>query len=247
MIAPSVLCVIPARMGSTRVPLKNIQYIDNDLTLVQQALSCCDSYTSCISTDEPSYFYDYNAYTVLRPSSLSDSSAQVSTAVQHALLDAEHHFKCTFDIVVTLMPAIASRSKFILSNMLSHFIDNSDLSSSFTAAVTHPWVWKFSSDTSVAQNSWFPYPQKNSQDLPLYLVEHASIILNRRAVVLSGSKWVFPLSIHTLPSWSVGLDIDTVDDLSQARHLYPHMRHLLDKWQGANLYITDQSTLLPDM
>ena len=247
MISTSVLCVIPARMGSTRVPLKNIQHIDKDLTLVQQALSCCDGHSACISTDQPDYFSDYNTYIVSRPAALSDSSALVSTAVQHALLDAEQHYNRTFDIVATLMPAIASRSKYIFSNMLTHFNAHPNLASSFSAAVTHPWVWKFSSDTSVAQNSWFPYPQKNSQDLPLYLVEHASIILNRREVVLSGFKWLFPLSIHTLPSWSVGLDIDSADDLYHARHLYPHMSQLLDKWQGSNLYLTNQSTFLPDM
>jgi CMP-N-acetylneuraminic acid synthetase len=243
-----VLCVIPARMGSTRIIYKNLQEIEPSVSLVKQALMVANGFTCCISTDEPELFNDFcnDAFIIRRPSEISDSISNVSFAIQHSLHHAERHFNKQFDIVVTLMPAIAARSAKILSDILSLFVDNCRLSSAMTSAATHPWIWKVNKLSRVAQNTWYPNPQKNSQDLPRYLIEHASIIVNKRENIIAGMKWNFPLLLYSLPSWSVALDIDEHIDLEHALALYPAMKQLLECWAGESYVIDNNISISPD-
>lgn len=244
-----ILIVVPARMGSTRVKLKNIREIYQGLNLVDLAINCSLNYTTCISTDKPSMF-DYliskNIEIIARPADISDANSNVSYAVTHALIAMESKFNCKFDTIVTLMPAIASRSQAILEDMIKTYLSSKFLlSSSMSVAETHPWLWKVTKDNihnqkyTYASNSWHPFPQKNSQDLPNYFVEHASVIINSRDNVLKGLKWNLPLQLYTLPAWSVIFDIDTEYDLSVAKAFYPASIPLLDAWRGKTYNIDE--------
>ena len=170
--------------------------------------------------------------------------SNVSLAVQHAHQTAESHWQQRFDIIITLMPAIAARSSPMLRHMLSEFSNYRDLPSAISCARTHPWLWKISRHG--VQNTWHPNSQSNSQDLPLYLVEHASIIINRRECVVSGLKSDFTLMIYTLPSWAVALDIDDQQDLEHAKSLYPSMAPLLEDWKGETYVVNTCDTIQPD-
>ena len=67
--------------------------------------------------------------------------------------------------------------------MIDKFNQNINCLSSLTIAETHPWIWKITENNQIAQNSWTPNNQKNSQNLPRYFVEHASIIINKREII----------------------------------------------------------------
>lgn len=237
----TVLCVIPSRMGSTRIKLKNLEEIEPHVSLVRQAYDIADGFYTCISTDQPSLFTkDFpKALIINRPREISDSTSNVSHAILHALLQAEQFYGLKFDLVVALMPAIAARSRSILESMLGIMATNPALLSGITCAHTHPWIWKAESGTSSASNTWYPNSQKNSQDLPDYYVEHASILINRRSVVEDGCKWSLPLLIYSLPSWATALDIDVQLDLDHAKALYPIMKLLLETWTGKSIIIND--------
>lgn len=244
----NVLCVIPARMGSTRIYRKNLQEIEPSVSLIRQAYDIADGFFSCISTDEPALLPEdlKESLIITRPLEISDSDSNVSSAISHALVNAEQYYEMKFEFVVTLMPAIAARSRGILDTMLALLDSDNQIEAAMTCAHTHPWIWKVSSGSRLAANSWYPYPQRNSQDLPEYLVEHASIIINRRSNVLSGKKWVLPLLIYSLPSWATTLDIDTERDLEHARVLYPTMKQLLNTWRGECYLINGCSPIRPD-
>jgi CMP-N-acetylneuraminic acid synthetase len=240
-----ILCVIPARMGSTRIKHKNLRELTPGLSLVQQAIDTARGFTTCLSTDEPHHFSNYKDILVVeRPPEISDAVSNVSTAIQHALEMAERKLARRFEVIVTLMPAIAARSASILRHMLSLHHASSGVCSSISCARTHPWIWKVSSEE--AQNTWHPYTQLNSQDLPIYLVEHASMIINSRHVVAQGKKWDLPLLIYTLPSWSVALDIDDEQDLTSAAHMYSSLVPLLNSWRGDYHVINSVNSILPD-
>lgn len=240
-----ILCVVPARMGSTRIKHKNIQELSPGLSLVQQALNTAYGFTTCISTDEPNLFSQLkNILIIERPNVISDAFSNVSLAVQHAHKAAEQYYERDFEIIVTLMPAIAARSSSILNDMLLCYIKNTSAVSSISCARTHPWLWKLTDDN--VQNTWHPNIQLNSQDLPLYLVEHSSIIINKRETVMQGLKWKLPLLIYTLPPWAVALDIDDNDDLLHARALYPSVAPLLDEWKGNSYLVNSINEIQPD-
>jgi CMP-N-acetylneuraminic acid synthetase len=247
VVHDSVICVIPARMGSTRIKRKNLRELSSRLTLVGQAIRTAGTFKVCISTDEPESFASFNDVLIIkRPASISDAESNVSHAITHALEQAEIYYKTRFDIVVTLMPAIAGRSGSILIDMLNKFTCSGHISSAMTSAATHPWLWKIFDDGKTIQNTWFPHDQKNSQDLPTYLVEHASIIINKRAVVINEAKWMYPLMLYSLPSWAVALDIDTEMDLHHARLLYPAMEPLLNEWVGETYIAYSSCAIMPD-
>lgn len=250
-VSPSrrhVLCIIPARMGSTRIKHKNLREIESSVSLIRQAYDIADEFFSCISTDQPALLPDdlKKSFIVKRPLEISDAVSNVSFAISHALVKAEEYYDLEFDFVVTLMPAIAARSRHILKTMLEFLEGDDHIESAMTCAHTHPWIWKVRRGSRTAANTWHPNPQRNSQDLPEYLVEHASIIINRRNIVLSGKKWELPLLIYSLPSWATALDIDIERDLEHAKVLYPAMKPLLDTWRGECYLIDGCSSIIPD-
>ena len=89
-----------------------------------------------------------------------------------------------------------------------------------------------------------PNLPKISQDLPPYLAEHASIIINRREVV-KREKMGIPLILYELPSWSVGFDIDNGQYSIHAR-LYKATKPLLDKWDGKHYIIKKLDSIKND-
>lgn len=233
-----ILCVIPARTGSTRLKNKNLLEIYKNLNLIEQAIETAGEFETIITTDKPELIKVPKYITkIKRPVEISDSKSNVCHAISHATKVYEEIKKKSFDTIVTLMPAIACRSNEILSDMLSKYFLNYNVKSAITITETHPWIWKI--DEKKITNSWEPNKQKNSQDLPKYFIEHASIIINSRNTIEKNKKWEFPLMFYTLPSWGVALDIDNKRDLYFAKKLYPSMRLLLREWEGKT-YLTDK-------
>ena len=231
-----ILCIIPARMGSTRLKHKNLMEIDKNLTLIDQAIQTAQGLEICISTDKPEMINISSKISIIkRPDEISDSKSQITPSISHALEGMENLKNKKYKIVVILMPSIASRSKNILQKMLKIMYQNSDIMSVMTAAASPQWIWKIKEQEKIAEVSWYPNRPKISQDLPPYLAEHASIIINRREVVKSNKKWQLPLTLFELPSWSPAFDIDNFSDLIHAKTLYKSAKDLLDNWEG-NFY-----------
>ncbi len=241
-----ILCIVPARMGSTRLKNKNIREIEKNFTLVDQAIKTADGFQVCITTDKPDIFKIDNVLTIKRPPKLSNSISNVSEAVAHATFEVERILKKKYKIIITLMPAIACRSNGILKDMINKFNQNINCLSSFTFAETHPWIWKITENNQIAQNTWTPNKQKNSQNLPKYFVEHASIIINKREIINPTTKWKYPLMLYSLPSWAVALDIDTEIDMEHCKKIYPAISNILDNWRGKIFIINDSEKIRPD-
>ena len=144
------------------------------------------------------------------------------------------------------MPSIAARSSNILKKMIDLINKNTNCMSIMTAASSPQWIWKVKEEENIAEVSWYPNHPKISQDLPPYLAEHASIIINRREVVKRDRKWELPLMLYELPSWSVGFDIDNNTDLIHARCLYKAAKPLLDKWDGKHYIIRKLDSIKND-
>ena len=242
-----VLCIIPARMGSTRVKWKNLREIEPGLSLVGQAMEVAQGFPTCISTDQPDLFnVSSDILMIERPPEISDSVSNVSHAISHALKQCEIILDRKFEFVVTLMPAIAGRSKEILKDMLEHFSSHPHLRSMLSVATTHPWIWKVSQSGDSIQNSWHPNPAQNSQALPYYYTEHASIIINKRDVVIDNQKLSAPLMLYQLPAWCACLDIDTEVDIQHASLIYPAAKCTLTDWKGAVHIVQKIQTIRPD-
>lgn len=228
----TVLAVIPARMGSARLPRKNLLEIETGLTLVQQAIDCA---TGCGLVDEVIVSTDEhrlpvrNAHIRIRPPELCGPHADIAAAVA----DAWRNASVRHDIVVTLQPAVLARSPLIVRRMIAYC--GVEHRSAITMAHTVPWIWDLDHRTSIAcikaHVPWMRgrrYPR--SQDSPERFAEVNAVTVTPAAAVEAGLRWSLPLSIASLPSWAIALDIDTPSDLATARTMWPWARRELETW-----------------
>ena len=234
----NVIAVIPARMGSARMPRKNLCEIEPGLTLLQQAIDCAlhsgviDEIA--VSTDLEDADWEGTALWIKRPDYLCGPTSDISESVAYTLKQVEHLNGKHYDYIVTLQPAVIARSPLIVRDLVNAVCLGGN-TAGITMAKTHRWTWDVKEST--ATNDWFPGPYPRSQDSAPRLVEINAVQVARRDVVLKNKRWDVPMVILELPSWCAALDIDTPEDLATARDLWPWARPRLETWQGRLNYI----------
>jgi CMP-N-acetylneuraminic acid synthetase len=224
-----IIAVIPARMGSTRLPRKNALEIQADKNLVQHAIDCAlDSglvEKAYVTSDDPHLPY-VRATHIHRPPLLSGAKSDIVDAVAHATEEAEKQGK--IDYVVTLQPAVLARSPLIVRRILEAVL-SSDAQGAVTAARTVPWQWKVKNGR--ARNDWSPGAYPRSQDSAEHLAEINAVQVASYNVVMDRQRWGLPLLLAELPHWAAALDIDDPQDLQRARDLWPWARLRLETWE----------------
>jgi hypothetical protein len=226
----SILAVVPARMGSERMPRKNACEIEPGLSLVQHAIDCAMHSMCvddiCVSTDAHDLPI-HSAHVAIRPRDLSGPTADIRHAVQHAALEMAKTERRTWDYVVTLQPAVLARSPLILRRLMDH-IRAHKCRGGLTMAATHRWIWTLGTD---AANDWHPGPYPRSQDSAARAVEINAIQVatwDGAALRIDPLRWDTPLAVAVLPPWCAALDIDTPADLAMARDIWPWAKTRLE-------------------
>ena len=237
----SVLAVIPARMGSTRLPRKNLLEIETGLTLLQQAI---DSATGSGLVDEVVVSTDdkllpiRNARLRIRPAEICGPTADISDAVYDAWQNTDLG---VHDWVVTLQPAVLARSQLIVRSMITECISRQ--CSAITMAHTVPWIWQHSDQGGgMADVPWLRdgrYPR--SQDSAEHFAEVNAVTVAPASAVRKRCRWSLPLLIASLPSWAIALDIDNPGDLVTARGLWPWARRELETFTPRFHQVNDLS------
>jgi hypothetical protein len=228
---PRVLAIVPARMGSARVPNKNARELEPGLSLAQQAVDCARLSgavsRTVVSTDRPDLLPIYGAEVSARPADLSGPTADIAATVRWELDRLERRGD-RFDYVVTLQPAVVARSPGIVADLIDAVAD-ADARGGITMARAHPWTWR--GDGHVARAHWVPGPYPRSQDAGPHWSEINACQVACASAVRDGLRWAPPLIIAELPPWCTALDIDTADDLAMAIDLWPWARPRLQQWR----------------
>lgn len=216
----SVLCVIPARAGSKRIPGKNGQRIGH-YSLVDHAFDCADNNryidTIVVSTELHALVPDEAVHHMRKPSLCGDN-VDISDVIKDV---CEKH---THDIIITLQPATPLRTPALIDFMLEGML-NARCKGALTMSRCVPWTWR--AEKGQAENAWHPGPYPRSQDVVGYnLQEINTVQIATRESVLAGKRWDFPLFIAELPLWAT-LDIDEPEDLEDARGLFAPMMERL--------------------
>ena len=221
-MANNILCVIPARSGSSRVPEKNLAKIGGK-TLVELAYETAVSSqifnTIVVSTD--SERFACGLPWVRRPDHMSGESADIADATSHALIECEIRYDLEYDYVVTLQPAIPIRTAKMIKRLLHRVIANR-CGGGVTGIEVVPWLW--SQSDGRAKNGWYPdsYPRSQEFKGTNFWQEVNAVQISRRDSVIRGDRWGLPLAIELLPSYAA-LDIDEPADLERAQLVYPHL------------------------
>lgn len=239
----NVLAVIPARMGSQRVPRKNALDISPGLSLTQQAVDCAmwsgEFSRVVVSTDDPGALVVHGAIVSKRPAELATSTADIADVVRHELASAEAITGQRYDYVATLQPAVLARSPLIVRDLVRSVIKHG-AGGGLTMCPVHPWVWTANGNTMSAP--WIPGPYPRSQDCGRKWQEINAVQVARADAVRAGKRWESPLVVLTLPAWASVLDVDTEEDLAAARDLWPFAGPRLAQWVGC----TDLLSVVPE-
>lgn len=228
----NVLAVVPARMGSARMPWKNRLEIEVGISLAQHAVDCARGSGVCrhvvVSTDAPEDLPIKCAQVAKRPLDLATGTADIAAVVQDVLKQAER-IMGRFDYVVTLQPAVLARSPLIVRRLVEAVVE-AKASGGLTMCPVHPWIWNEKDGKACAP--WLPGPYPRSQDCGPMWQEINAVQVSSAESVRSGRRWDFPLVIMDLPTWSAALDVDTPADLATARDLWPWAKTRLETWAG---------------
>jgi CMP-N-acetylneuraminic acid synthetase len=229
----NVLAVIPARMGSARVPWKNRLEIEAGVSLAQHAVDCARGSGVCrhivVSTDAPEDLPIRNAQVSRRSIDLATGTADIAAVVQGVLTQAERTMG-RFDYVVTLQPAVLARSPLIVRRLVEA-VAAAGASGGLTMCPVHPWIWNERDGKACAP--WLPGPYPRSQDCGPMWQEINAVQVSSAESVRVGRRWDFPLVILDLPTWAAALDVDTPADLATARDMWPWCKSRLETWTGA--------------
>jgi CMP-N-acetylneuraminic acid synthetase len=234
------VAIIPARMGSKRLPRKNALHhrarrlagaagdrlrleaaSRRDRPDVRAAADDCARVLRFHAT--PSRARARRAASDRTPHDLAD----ISTAVAHAVEGLE---RCLgrIGLVVTLQPAVLARSALIVRQVVQAVV-REDAGGAVTAARTVPWQWTVRG--CAATNAWHPGPYPRSQHAGHHLAEINAVQVATRAAVAAGQRWGLPLLLAELPPWAAALDIDEPADLAMARDLWPWAKPRLETWE----------------
>jgi N-acylneuraminate cytidylyltransferase len=225
----NILAVVPARMGSRRIPRKNLCEIEPGISLVQHAIDCAlgaGLTDIVVSTDDPAIPVR-GAGVRIRPPDLCTADADISAAI----LDAWHTAGRRHQLVVTLQPAVLARSPLIVRTLVEHCA--AECCCGVTMAHTVPWHWRVG-EQGQADPPWLGragcvYPR--SQDSPDCWAEINACQVSTADAVNLGVRWYGTLALASLPSWAVALDIDEPGDLATARTMWPWAKHQLETWR----------------
>jgi CMP-N-acetylneuraminic acid synthetase len=224
----SVLAIIPARAGSTRLKDKNLRKLGGR-TLVEWAVkvaseSCCERII--VSTNDPTIACG-NEY-ILRPEEISGASSDISQALKYTLEESEKKGS-KYEWVITLQPTIPCRPNGMIDSMLS-VIKKENAKSAVTTLPSVPWMWRCFNDGSAA-NEWHPLSYPRSQDFEAHgswQAEINCITITHHSVIRQGKRWDLPLLLCFLPLWA-NIDIDNLSDLNDANKRWPALSNWMEE------------------
>jgi CMP-N,N'-diacetyllegionaminic acid synthase len=131
ILGKRVLAIVPARSGSKGIPNKNLALLKGvsligRAGLVLEAASFVDA--RMLSTDSDEYAEEGRRFGLdswfLRPASLSDDAAGAVETCQHALLQSEHHYGTSFDVILIVEPTSPLRGARDLERVTRLLLDS---------------------------------------------------------------------------------------------------------------------------
>lgn len=222
------ICIIPARGGSKRIPLKNIIDFEGKALInwtIDAALDYGKFDRIVVSTDDPRIAKVSEAAGMEVPflrDAAADDLSEVSLATIAAVRQAADYWSENYEYVVQLLPTCPLRSGKEIKDALNNFhAGNSDFQiSCFEYGWMNPW-WAVKLDSQQRPEPVFPKNIKaRSQDLPALYCPTGAIWI-AKAGPLFKSKSFYGEGHTFFPiNWRSAVDIDTQEDLHFAKALY---------------------------
>jgi N-acylneuraminate cytidylyltransferase len=199
---PRVLCIIPARGGSKRIPGKNLVKVGGLPLVVHSIRHALESKRVdrvVISTDDSEIAKiskRAGAGVVLRPPEISGDAATSESALLHALDTVGDP-----DIVVFLQPTSPVRRSFDIDRAIAQ-LERQKLDSLFSACANNKLLWRLPPSGPASLN--YDYrKRKREQEFPPEFRENGSIYVFRPAVLRRHhNRLGGRMGIYVMPEWA---------------------------------------------
>jgi CMP-N-acetylneuraminic acid synthetase len=207
---PSVLCVVPVRGGSKRIPKKNLVPILGKPLLqwtLEQVLQLPPNVFPVISSEDPEllgFANAYSIYTVERPIHLAQATSTTESALAHALSVLGGNW----DWIMLLQATSPFRRIEHIADILRYLAIHSDVDSIVSAVAKHELgTIRGTFEKTTAETNSLSFAPNGA----IYCVRRELFLTNES---LYGNKHVW----YTMQE-AESLDVDTWDDVNRAEHL----------------------------
>ena len=188
----NVLCVIPARGGSQRVPQKNVRHLCGKplvaYTIEMALKSRCNAVT--VSTDNAeigAVAERYGAAVIRRPAELARDTSPIDDALRHALRTEESITGQAVDIVVALQANVPIRKEGEIDEAVEKLLSRSDYTAVATAYMVNQrpeWMKVLDPESGLIRPFMASSQAYRMQDLPpLYLLDGAVIVVKKATLL----------------------------------------------------------------
>jgi len=212
-----ILCVIPARGGSKRMPRKNlIPVLGRPLIVhtVEQALAAALVGRVVVSTDDSDIAEvtrATGAEVVERPKEISNDEASSEAALLHVLDTLESAQGYVPSLLVFLQCTAPVRSPSDIDEAIRTLLDEG-ADSLVSVVEKRLFLWTVKEGRPVPM-TYRPEARQRTQDMaPLYLENGSIYVLKPQVVRETGSRLGGTIAMYCMPEASA-VDIDSFDDL----------------------------------
>lgn len=212
-----IICIIPARGGSKRMPRKNVRMVGGAPLLVHSIRHACatpEVRETYISTDDPevaALARREGAVVVDRPVELSGDLASSESALLHVLDTRRAQGQADPELVVFLQPTSPVRRTGDISAAIAA-LKTSQADSLFSATINKALIWNSSARGLESINYNFQRRQRE-QDMSVQYRENGSIYVFRPSILREKQNRLGGrIAVHEMDVWT-SFQVDEEADL----------------------------------
>lgn len=213
----NILSIIPARGGSTGIPMKNLRKLNGKPLLFYSIKSSLNSRfitRTIVSTDNlkiAKYALSQKAEVIKRPKKLANNKAPIEPTMKHVLAILERKERYRPDLIVLLHNTSPLRTSKHIDEAISQFIQKK-YDSMLSGYRSHQFLWKKRGDL-VSPINYDPAKRPNRQQIKTEFIENGAIYITtyknfiKTFVRISGKT-----GMYVMPE-ELSVDINNESDL----------------------------------
>lgn len=219
----NILSIIPARGGSTGIPMKNLRKLNGKPLLFYSIKSSLNSRfitRTIVSTDNlkiAKYALSQKAEVIKRPKKLANNKAPIEPTMKHVLAILERKERYRPDLIVLLHNTSPLRTSKHIDEAISQFIQKK-YDSMLSGYRSHQFLWKKRGDL-VCPINYDPAKRPNRQQIKTEFIENGAIYITtyknfiKTFVRISGKT-----GMYVMPE-ELSVDINNESDLILASNI----------------------------
>ena len=221
-----ILAIIPARLGSKRIPKKNIRMLCGKPLIVYtiDAVKNSNQVTRFVVSTEDEGIAQISqssgAEVIMRPSELARDESSTEDVIINVLEQLRNKEQYIPDLIILLQPTSPLRTTEDIDNAIHTFLTSSGDSLVSVTEYDHTPYWAFRIEKEVLKPEFTHGSLKRSQDVPKLYRPNGSIFITRVDTFLKKRSFYTNQIIPFVMPRERSIDIDDEFDFSFAEFLF---------------------------